>query len=74
MTLATIDELCINTIRFLAVNAVQKANSGYSRTPMATTPMGWKRYIDLNGIAIGLSRFGASVPGKVIYEKLELTA
>jgi len=30
MTTRTIDELCINTIRFLAVAAVQKANSGQS--------------------------------------------
>ena len=27
----------------------------------------------MNGIAIGISRFGASAPGKILYEKLGLT-
>jgi len=36
--------------------------------------LGWERYTGSNGIAIGLSRFGASAPGKVVYEKLGLTA
>ncbi|MFC1991025.1 transketolase [Chloroflexota bacterium] len=40
----------------------------------AGTPLGWERYVGLDGIAIGLSRFGASAPGKVVYEKLGLTA
>ncbi len=40
----------------------------------AATPLGWERYVGLDGIAIGLSRFGVSAPGNVIYEKLGLTA
>ncbi|MFC1911737.1 transketolase [Chloroflexota bacterium] len=36
--------------------------------------MGWERYTGSNGVSIGLSRFGASAPGKVIYEQLGLTA
>jgi transketolase len=40
----------------------------------AGASLGWERYVGLDGIAIGLSRFGASAPGKVIYEKLGLTA
>ena len=40
----------------------------------AATPLGWERYVGLDGIAIGLSRFGASATGVVIYEKLGLTA
>ena len=40
----------------------------------AAASLGWERYVGLDGIAIGLSRFGASAPGKVIYEKLGLTA
>ena len=28
----------------------------------------------MDGVTIGISRFGASAPGKVIYDKLELTA
>ncbi len=39
----------------------------------ASVPLGWERYVGLDGIAIGLPRFGASAPGKVIYEKLGLT-
>ena len=30
-----IDELCVNTIRTLAMDAVQMANSGHPGTPMA---------------------------------------
>ena len=40
----------------------------------AGSPVGWERYVGLDGVAIGLSRFGASAPGKVVYEKLGLTA
>jgi transketolase len=40
----------------------------------AGTPLGWERYVGLDGMAIGLSRFGASAPAKLIYEKLGLTA
>ncbi len=40
----------------------------------AGTPLGWEKYVGLDGIAIGLNRFGVSAPSKVIYEKLGLTA
>ena len=40
----------------------------------AATPLGWERYVGLDGIAIGLSHFGASAPGGVLYEKFGLTA
>ncbi len=40
----------------------------------AGTPLGWERYVGLDGKAIGLSRFGASASGKVIYDQLGLTA
>lgn len=40
----------------------------------AGTPLGWERYVGLNGVTIGLPRFGASAPGKVLYDKLGLTA
>jgi transketolase len=40
----------------------------------AGSPLGWERYVGSEGVIIGLSRFGASAPGKVIYEKLGLTA
>lgn len=40
----------------------------------AGTPVGWEKYVGLDGVVIGLSRFGASAPGKMVYEKLGLTA
>ena len=39
----------------------------------AGVPLGWERYVGLKGVAIGISRFGASAPGKIVYEKLGLT-
>jgi transketolase len=39
----------------------------------AGVPLGWERYVGLNGVAVGISRFGASAPGKIVYEKLGLT-
>jgi transketolase len=40
----------------------------------AGSPLGWERYVGLDGFTIGLHRFGASAPGKVLYEKIGLTA
>ena len=34
-----LDELCVNTIRTLSMDAVQKANSGHPGTPMALAPV-----------------------------------
>jgi transketolase len=34
-----LDQLCINTIRTLSMDAVQKANSGHPGTPMAMAPV-----------------------------------
>ena len=39
MPTGTIDEVCINTIRTLSIDAVQKANSGHPGTPMAMAPV-----------------------------------
>jgi transketolase len=36
-----LDELCINTVRVLAMEAVQRANSGHPGTPMALAPIGY---------------------------------
>jgi transketolase len=35
----TLDELCVNTIRTLSMDAVQSANSGHPGTPMALAPL-----------------------------------
>jgi transketolase len=43
-----IDQLAINTIRLLAADAVQKANSGHPGTPMGAAPTAytlWQRYL-----------------------------
>lgn len=40
----------------------------------AGSPLGWERYVGDSGVTIGIPRFGASAPGKVIYKKLGLTA
>ena len=36
---AALEQLCINTIRTLAMDAVQKAESGHPGTPMALAPL-----------------------------------
>jgi transketolase len=38
-TNAALDQLCVNTIRTLAMDAVQQANSGHPGTPMALAPV-----------------------------------
>ena len=38
---SSLDELCINTIRTLAMDAVQKAESGHPGTPMALAPLAY---------------------------------
>src|SRR4030088_3708341 len=43
-----LDELCINTIRTLSMDAVQKANSGHPGTPMALAPVAyclWQQFL-----------------------------
>jgi transketolase len=43
-----LDELCINTIRTLAMDAVQRANSGHPGTPMALAPVAytlWQQFL-----------------------------
>jgi transketolase len=41
MTSAELDQLCINTIRTLSIDAVQAANSGHPGTPMALAPLAY---------------------------------
>ena len=41
---ATLDELCVNSIRTLSMDAVQKANSGHPGTPMALAPLAYVLY------------------------------
>jgi len=53
MVVATqsLDELCINAIRFLAIDAVEKAKSGHPGLPMGAAPMAfvlWDRFMRFN--------------------------
>ncbi|MBU5614764.1 transketolase [Geomonas azotofigens] len=46
-----LDQLCINTLRFLAVDAIQKANSGHPGMPMGAAAMAyqlWTRFLKHN--------------------------
>ncbi|MEM1369647.1 MAG: transketolase [Cyanobacteria bacterium P01_H01_bin.15] len=53
MVVATqsLDKLCINSIRFLAIDAVEKANSGHPGLPMGAAPMAfvlWDKFLRFN--------------------------
>jgi len=45
---SSLDDLCINTLRFLSVDAVQKADSGHPGLPLGAAPMAyvlWTRFL-----------------------------
>jgi len=47
----TLDELCVNTLRFLSVDMVQQANSGHPGMPLGAAPMAyalWDRHLKHN--------------------------
>ena len=53
LTPAQLDQLSINTIRFLSIDAVQKANSGHPGLPLGAAPMAcvlWTRFLQHNPI------------------------
>jgi transketolase len=50
-TQKSLEELCINSIRFLAIDAVEKAKSGHPGLPMGAAPMSfvlWDRFMRFN--------------------------
>ena len=67
----TLDELCINTIRTLSIDAVQQANSGHPGAPMGLAPLAYVLYTRVmrhnpSNAATSrnsASRFAASKPG-----------
>jgi hypothetical protein len=54
MTASEMDLLCINTIRTLAIDAIQKAKSGHPGTPMGMAPMAyslWQKRLNFDPAA-----------------------
>ncbi|MBO8165223.1 MAG: transketolase [Brevibacillus sp.] len=48
---ASVDQLAINTLRTLAIDAIEKANSGHPGMPMGAAPMAhvlWSRFMSVN--------------------------
>jgi len=78
---AKIDQLCVNTIRTLSMDAVQAANSGHPGTPMAMAPVAyqlWNYTLDFNPddpIWFNRDRFVLSMghASMLIYSMLHLT-
>ena len=47
----SVEELCINSIRFLAIDAIEKASSGHPGLPMGAAPMAfvlWDKFMRFN--------------------------
>jgi transketolase len=76
-----LDQLCINTMRFLAVDGVQKANSGHPGMPMGAAPMAyvlWTRFMQYDPLKPGWpnrDRFvlSAGHGSMLLYSLLHLT-
>src|SRR5579885_718262 len=76
-----LDQLCINTIRTLAMDAVQQASSGHPGTPMAMAPVAyalWQnvlRYDPQDPIWPNRDRFVLSIghASMLLYSMLYLT-
>ena len=77
----SLDQLSINTIRTLSMDAVQAANSGHPGTPMALAPVAyclWQRFLRFDPqdpIWPGRDRFVLSVghASMLLYSLLHLT-
>jgi transketolase len=55
MTKTDLDQLAINTIRTLSIDAVQEAKSGHPGTPMALAPLVYTLWNE--GFAKAIERF-----------------
>jgi len=78
---SNLDQLCINSIRVLAIDAVQKANSGHPGMPMGMAPIAyllWTRFMRYNPANphwLGRDRFvlSAGHGSMLLYAMLYLT-
>ena len=78
---SSLDQLCINAVRVLAMDAVQKADSGHPGTPMALAPLAYVlftrhlRYNPANPHWINRDRFvlSAGHASMLLYSVLYLT-
>ncbi len=60
-----LDQLCINTIRTLSIDAVQQAKSGHPGTPMALAPLVytiWNRVLRFDPQESDLAQSGSLCP------------
>ncbi len=81
MTTTDMDRLCVNTIRTLCIDAVQKASSGHPGTPMAMAPVAyelWQNHLRFDPddpIWPGRDRFvlSAGHASTLLYSLLHLT-
>jgi len=61
-----LDRLCINTIRTLAIDAIQKAKSGHPGTPMGMAPVAyalWQNRLNFDPAARDHFRHGGGIHG-----------
>src|SRR5437879_13422314 len=80
-TVLDLDQLCVNTMRTLAIDAIQQANSGHPGTPMGMSPTVyclWQRVLRFdpeNPIWMNRDRFvlSAGHASMLLYSILHLT-
>ncbi|OIR11805.1 transketolase [mine drainage metagenome] len=79
--LGKLDQQCINTLRFLSVDMVQKADSGHPGLPLGAAPMAymlwtrWLRFNPRNSHWFNRDRFvlSAGHDSALLYSLLHLT-
>ena len=52
----SLESLCVNSIRMLAVDAVNKSNSGHPGLPMGCAPMGYALSVSYTHLTLPTNR------------------